>query len=118
MEVNILKRFKIAITMGDPAGVGPEIIVKMFAKHDIYRYEDVFVIGDLFPMLGAQRRIINRIAIKPVKHINNLSKDRNIINLLDLRLLSPEEYGIGEVGKATGSASFECIKKNTLLFIY
>lgn len=107
-----MKRFKIAITMGDPAGVGPEIIVKMFAKHDIYKYADVFVIGDLFPMLGAQRRISNKIAIKPVKDINSFSKDRGIINLLDMRLLSPEEYSIGETGKAAGATSFEYIKKS------
>ena len=101
--------------MGDPAGIGPEIIVKMFAKHNIYKLADVFVIGDLFPMLGAQRRISNRMAIKPVKDINNLSKDRNIINLLDLRLLSPEEYCLGETGKVPGKASFEYIIRSIKL---
>jgi len=52
-----MKRLRIAITMGDPAGIGPEIIVKMFKKENLYKYADVFVIGDLFPILSAQRRI-------------------------------------------------------------
>lgn len=106
------KRLKLAITMGDPAGVGPEIIVKMFANHDIYKYADVFVIGDLFPMLGAQRRVSNKMAIKPIKDINDLSRNKSIINLLDMKLLSPEEYSIGEAGKASGSASYEYILKS------
>ena len=107
-----MKRLKVAITMGDPAGVGPEIIVKMFAKHGIYKYADVFVIGDLFPMLGAQRRISKKMAIRPIKDINSLSTDKNIINLLDMRLLSPGEYSLGESGKESGKASFEYIIKS------
>ena len=107
-----MKRFKIAITMGDPAGVGPEIIVKMFAKHNIYKYADVFVIGDLFPMLGAQRRISNKISIRPIKNINNLSKETGIINLFDMEKINSEDYSLGETGKVSGIASFEYIKKS------
>jgi 4-hydroxythreonine-4-phosphate dehydrogenase len=105
----ILKRFKIAITMGDPSGVGPEIIVKMFANHDIYKYADVFVIGDLFPMLSAQRRVSTKMAIKPITDINKLSRDRNIINLLDLKKLHIDDYRIGESGARAGRASYEYI---------
>lgn len=107
-----MKRLKVAITMGDPAGVGPEIIVKMFAKHDIYKYADVFVIGDLFPMLGAQRRISNKIAIRPVGDLNSLSQDHGIINLLDLRKIQTSDYSIGTSNAAAGKASFEYIKKS------
>ncbi len=102
---------KIAITMGDPAGVGPEIIVKMFKKEDLYKYADVIVIGDLFPMLSAQRRISNKLAIKPVSHIDKLSTDRNVINLLDLKQLHMNDYCIGEASAKAGKASFEYIKK-------
>src|SRR6186997_939422 len=36
----------IALTMGDAAGVGPEIIVKALARADVARRSHVVVIGD------------------------------------------------------------------------
>ena len=36
----------VAITMGDPTGVGPEIILKTFIKEDIFKYCTPVIIGD------------------------------------------------------------------------
>jgi 4-hydroxythreonine-4-phosphate dehydrogenase len=105
-----MKRLKIVITMGDPAGVGPEIIVKMFKKENLYKYADVFVIGDLFPMLSAQRRISTKIGIKPVSSIDKLSTDSHVINLLDMKLLHINDYTMGEACAKAGRASFEYIR--------
>jgi len=92
--------------MGDPAGIGPEIIVKMFKKENIYKYADVFVIGDLFPMLSAQRRISKKIAIKPIDHLSDISRDRNIINLLDIKAMKLNDFMIGEETAKAGGASY------------
>jgi 4-hydroxythreonine-4-phosphate dehydrogenase len=96
----------IAITMGDPAGIGPEIIVKMFKKENLYMYADVFVIGDLFPILSAQRRISKNTAIKPISQISKISRDRNIINLLDLKALKLKDFILAEETAAAGKASY------------
>ena len=39
-------RPRIGITMGDPAGIGPEIIVKAFSRPDLYQMCDPVIIGD------------------------------------------------------------------------
>jgi len=106
-----MARPKIAITAGDAAGVGPEIIVKMFAKHDINKYADIFVIGDLFPMLSAQRRISRKIAIRPVLNIEKLGRNKNIINLLDMKALKSRDAVLGKAQTEAGRASFLYIKK-------
>ncbi|MCL4425879.1 MAG: hypothetical protein M1299_13015 [Firmicutes bacterium] len=36
----------IGITMGDPAGIGPEIVVKALAKAELYQQVRPLVIGD------------------------------------------------------------------------
>jgi len=106
-----MRKPKIAITAGDAAGVGPEIIVKMFAKHDVTKNADLFVIGDLFPMLSAARRISRKIAIKPITSIKNISGDKNIINLLDMKALKSREAPLAKAGAKPGKASFLYIKK-------
>lgn len=39
----------IAVTMGDPSGIGPEIILKTFLNRDIYNYCRPFIIGEETP---------------------------------------------------------------------
>ncbi len=106
-----MARPRIAITAGDAAGIGPEIIVKMFLNQYIYKYADIFVIGDLFPMLSAQRRISKKIAIKPVLDIKKLSRDKGIINLLDLKILKSNDVVLGRAQAKAGKASFFYIQK-------
>ncbi len=44
----------LAITLGDPSGIGPEIIIKALAHEDLYQTVRPMVIGD--------RRILERAA--------------------------------------------------------
>ena len=41
-----MERKRIAITMGDPAGIGPEVVVKALANKEIYEKCIPVVIGD------------------------------------------------------------------------
>ena len=80
-----MSKLKIAVTAGDPAGIGPEIIVKMFLKEDVYKYGDIAVIGDLLPLLNAQRKISKKIAVKPIKSMDE--KQVLIVTLLIVAIL-------------------------------
>ena len=46
-------RMKIAITMGDPAGIGAEIIVKALSRVEVYRKCMPVVLGDKEALLDA-----------------------------------------------------------------
>jgi 4-hydroxythreonine-4-phosphate dehydrogenase len=50
----MIKRLPIAITMGDPAGIGPEIIAKAF-RDDQLQTRDCFVVGDVATLRRAAR---------------------------------------------------------------
>jgi len=106
-----VKRYKIAITMGDAAGVGPEIIAKLFLRKDINSLADIFVIGDLFPMLSAQRKISGSLSIKPIEDIKKIKNERMSIPLLDMKALHLGDYAAGEAGAKAGKASFIYLKK-------
>src|SRR5579862_6562334 len=51
---------KLAITMGDPAGIGPEIVIKALHDANIYTCCDPIVFGDVDWM----RRTAKRLKIK------------------------------------------------------
>ena len=49
------QKMRIAITMGDPAGIGPEIIVKALSHVEIYQKCVPIVIGDYAALADAVR---------------------------------------------------------------
>ena len=48
----------IAVTMGDPAGIGPEIIARTFAEEGFRNDSRAFVVGDP-AMLGRAARLLD-----------------------------------------------------------
>ena len=52
-----MKKPIIGVTMGDPSGIGPEIILKALSKEEVYGYCSPFVIGDPEVMRKTSRTI-------------------------------------------------------------
>lgn len=56
----------IALAMGDPAGIGPEIVVKLLAEEAVYRKCRPFVIGDLAAMQEIAQTLRSPLRFRPV----------------------------------------------------
>ncbi len=95
---------KVAITMGDPAGVGPEIIVKAFAQEDIYKICNPIVIGD-------------RAVIKEIIKKTEMDFDPDNIEILNLNeVKNPSKLPKGVPTEESGRASFSYIRKAIELY--
>jgi len=64
----------IGITMGDAAGIGPEIIIKSFGHADLYRHCRPLVIGDAARLREAAEIVDSELEISA---INNPSEALN-----------------------------------------
>jgi 4-hydroxythreonine-4-phosphate dehydrogenase len=100
----------IAITMGDPAGVGPEVIVKALAGPEIQQLCRPLVLGDPAAMERAVSVTgsgleINQVAGEPP--YSGFSADR--INLLPVSGLSLSDMEFGRSSKAAGDAVYRYI---------
>ncbi|HDT15681.1 MAG TPA: 4-hydroxythreonine-4-phosphate dehydrogenase PdxA [Firmicutes bacterium] len=105
-----MKKITAAVTMGDPAGIGPEIICKMYAKGKAGSRADSFVIGDMGPMLCAAGKIPKKPVIHPMKTAADIKKGKNIINLYDMEIIKEKDYKKGISCARAGMASFMYIK--------
>ena len=97
--------------MGDPSGIGPEIILKSFEK-SLVRKNRIIVIGDYSVMLAA----FNMLKTKSFKlnRIDNVSEsvfDFGMLNILDLHLIKRDELQYGKVQAVAGNAAFQSIRK-------
>lgn len=100
----------IAITMGDAAGVGPEIILKALNDKEIYENCHPFVIGDGKILDRANQFVNTNLAIHSISEVSEAKFDYGTIDCLDLDLL-PKDLPIGQVSAEAGNAAFQFLKK-------
>jgi 4-hydroxythreonine-4-phosphate dehydrogenase len=105
----------IAITMGDPAGIGPEIIIKSLAEGELSGAPAV-VIG-----CASTLRRIMAMGITPQTELRVLDKVADahfapgIINVIDEPLADPDALQAGVVQVAAGDLAYRCVKRATEL---
>lgn len=103
-------REKIAITMGDAAGVGAEIIVKALTQKDVYDKCIPIVYGDLIPMEDALRFTGNKnFTIRCIKSPEEAIGTFGTIEMIDFGLLKMGDWEYKKNQASSGEASFQYI---------
>lgn len=100
----------IGITMGDAAGVGPEIILKSFENDAVHETSRSFVIGDASILERAKQFTGSTKTIHRINHPSEAKFGKDAIDCLDLNLLTAD-LPIGEVSPAAGDAAFQYLAK-------
>ncbi|MBF0207264.1 MAG: 4-hydroxythreonine-4-phosphate dehydrogenase PdxA [Oligoflexia bacterium] len=102
----------IGITMGDPAGIGPEIIVKSLLDSKVYEKCRPLVIGDSRVIQQALHLINSDLALTICSVRTPLDGKyiSGVIDVLDLKNISPEEYSFGRVQGKCGLVAGESIR--------
>jgi len=95
----------VGITMGDAAGIGPEIVLKSFFDEELWTLTDRVIIGDLTHLrtLAQHRDYPQNFTSFGTENIEQFS-----MPVLDLRNLSVFSYGSDQ--EATGKAAAEYIE--------
>jgi len=101
----------IAITMGDAAGVGPEVIVKALAHADLYARCRPLVIGDAMRLhKAAEVSGIAPITVNVVQGPEQARFEAGTIDCIDLGLIPPD-LPFGQLSAVAGDAAYHYIAK-------
>ena len=98
----------VAVTMGDPAGIGPEIIVKTFADPDFA--EPAVVIGDVAMLSRAAALIDPTIKIRTITVPDDARRQPGIIDVIAASDL-PADLPLGQVDARAGAAAHAYIER-------
>jgi 4-hydroxythreonine-4-phosphate dehydrogenase len=101
----------IGITMGDPAGIGPEIIIKALSSKDIFDICSPVVFGD--------EKILKRESKDPEISFEALTRDSlknasfktGTISMIPVSSLNPDQTDYGKPNKSTGNAMAKYIRE-------
>ena len=102
-------RLPIGITMGDPAGIGAEIIVKSLAKQEVYEKCVPVVIGDYEAMADAVRFCHSSLKLNVIEKASEAKGQYGTIDLINLGYLKPDGWEYKKVSLLCGEASFQYV---------
>jgi 4-hydroxythreonine-4-phosphate dehydrogenase len=99
----------ITISMGDPAGIGPEVCLKALADRDIRDMARWILVGEgwIIDELSAQ---IGYHPEKVVDDVSHITADDSVV-VVDLQQLKRSERIIGRISAACGRAGLEYVRK-------
>lgn len=101
----------IGITMGDAAGIGPEVVVKALAVGEIYEICRPLVIGDAAVLAQAVKVTHAAVALREVDDVADARFEAGTADVLDLKNVDLASITMGAVNRATGRAAVEYVER-------
>jgi len=102
----------IAITMGDAAGVGPEIIMKALARPEVRSRLRAIVVGDARRLEAAGRLVGSTLKVRRIDDSNGITiaAEPGTVDCIDLGLI-PDDLPFGKLSAIAGEGSFRYIER-------
>ena len=100
----------VGITMGDPAGVGPEVVMKSLARADAYALCRPLVIGDAKQLARAGSLLKLKLDVVSVPGPEKAKFTRGTVEAIDVGQV-PENLPYGKVSAVAGEAAYRYIER-------
>lgn len=107
----------VAITMGDPSGIGPEIIVKALQSGELHTLCRPIVIGEGSVLNNTIHLLNSYMKVRRIRSASEAQGQSDTIDLLDLQNLKGHDVIPGKVCSTCGKAAFEYIEIGARLAI-
>lgn len=122
VQGTMIKKPKVGLTMGDAAGIGPEIVVKALTHESVYSLCQPIVIGSSTILQDACFRFTA--SNKPPLKLNIIKTPRQAlarhgtIDILDVSSISPQDISVGTINAHAGAAAVKAIETGTQLTMH
>jgi 4-hydroxythreonine-4-phosphate dehydrogenase len=101
----------VGITMGDPSGIGPEIVAKALREGDVYEICRPLVIGDAGTMRAASGIVPGAPQTRSVESVGEAEFRHGTMDVLDLRNVDMGTLRRGAVDRRSGRAAVEYVTR-------
>lgn len=97
--------------MGDPAGIGPEIVVRALSHESTYQKCRPIVTGDAKVMRKAVGLLGLNLQVNAVDEVKAAKFEYGTIDVFDLKCVDADSFEFGKVVAQCGNAAFVSIRK-------
>jgi len=100
----------VAVTMGDPAGVGPEVVVKSFVHSDVFKHVRPVVVGDPRRLVHAAKIAGIDLEVRAIEAPADAAWKPGVLDCIQTGNV-PEDLPFGELSAVAGEAAFRYIRR-------
>jgi 4-phospho-D-threonate 3-dehydrogenase / 4-phospho-D-erythronate 3-dehydrogenase len=104
-----MSRPLLAITMGDPAGVGPEVVLKALADASVSAICRPLVVGSAAMLERTLGWTPAGLAIRPVAEPEAAAGEPGVVDVLDLANVDAAALPLGQLSAAAGGAAMDYV---------
>lgn len=115
MSATLARKPILAVTLGDPAGTGPELIARAFADADVRAVCRPVVVGDAATLRAALGFTGARATVRRIASPAETAEDAATIDVIDLANVDLARLERGKVDAAAGRAGYEAIVRAVAL---
>ena len=101
----------IAITMGDPCGIGPEVVAKALADPRVYAACRPVVVGSGYAMERAVALAGAPLRVHRAGDPAAAGRDSGVIDVVNIGNLNPEDITVGQINPICGRAAMEWVTR-------
>ena len=101
----------LAITIGDPAGIGPEIVAKALSHQEVYAQCRPLVTGDAAIIDKAVKLLGLPLQVHAIAQVKDARFEYGTIDVFDLQCVELSSFEYGKVSAQCGNAAFVSIRK-------
>lgn len=107
-----MKRTFIAVPIGDPAGVGPEIVAKSVASKDVTAAAKCVIVGNKEVMDNAIKITGENLTVNVIDDVEQGDYREGILNLIHIDNMDMSQFAFGKVSGMCGKAAYDYIEKS------
>lgn len=107
-----MKKSLIAVPIGDPAGVGPEIVAMSVISKKVFDVADCIIVGDKTIMENAIRITGVNLTIHVIREPEEGDFREGVLNLIAPDNVDMNQFAFGRVNGMCGKAAYEYIAKS------
>lgn len=107
-----MKKPFIAIPIGDPAGVGPEIVAKSLATKKVVEAANCVIVGNKEVMENAIKITKENLTIRMIDEVDQGDYREGVLNLIHMDNMDMGKFSFGKVNGMCGKAAYDYIEKS------
>jgi len=100
---------KVGLLLGDPTGIGPELVARLLAGYDVHEHADPVIIGDQRHFERGQKIAGVTLSARPVRRYEDVRFGEREIQFLEFPGASPDEFTIGQLSAKAGKSVLDVL---------
>ena len=100
---------KVGLLLGDPTGIGPELVARLLAGYDVHEHADPVIIGDQRYFEMGQKIAGVTLSVRLVRRYEDVRFGKREIQFLEFPGASPDEFTIGQLSAKAGKSVLDVL---------